>query len=737
MFHPLWLLAPLGAIVGLLGALRFYRQMRAEEAGEEGLRSFAEEVGEAARAYQRQQRRLVVSVLSAGFVLLLMLHFLGLQEAAVAPAFLLGGLCSALTGHLGLRTATQAAGRTARAAEKNGLDAALRMAYRSGAVMGLAVTGVALLFLSASLALLGTLMSAAPLRESAVMMVSFSMGASLQALLARIGGGVFSGAADLVADLHAPEKDEALTETDHRRLAELADQVGDHSSNVVGLSCDLFESYISSLLAATALGVTAMAAISPSDSAAQGRAAVLPLAVAGFGVLSSLLGVLSVRGTGSADPEHLLRALGRGAKIAAAFLLAGSAGLCHILFKGILLPNSLGWLGLWGCVALGLAAGLAMERSTQLFTSPIATATREIAAAAGRGPALAVIEGSATGALSICPPIVILALTILGSFILCGGMAQVNLGLFGVALTAVGMLSTLGISLANYAFGAVADGASGLARVSGLTEEARSRVWLLDSVGNITAAAGKSFAAGSAVLTTLALLAVYGEELKLGLIRESARQEQTLVWGVTRIDEVAARGAAYSDLIEWYQINLLNPLVLCGLLAGAAGCFAFCGLLLRSVGRTARGMLDDFGRSAEGLALDPTSFLAAAVKDAQLAIGPPAALALLLPLALSLLLGPAAVMGLVSGGAVTGFLLATSMANAGAAWDNAKRTVEGASESVALAAARAADSVGGPFKDSAGPSLNVLVKLMAVTAVVFAGVTVELAPQVAHAVGFF
>ena len=748
MFHPLWLLGPAGALLGLLAAYFFYRQMIAEPQGTGSMQAIAGHVREGARAYLRQQNKVVVSILSAMFVLLLLLYFLGLQEAAVPPAFLLAGLCSAATGYLGMVTATNASARTTNAAMEKGLNAALRVAFRSGAVMGLTVVGVALLFISVAFYIMTGLMTQMSLRESTVLMVSFGMGASFQALFARVGGGIFTKAADVGADL-VGKVEAGIPEDDPRNPATIADNVGDNVGDVAGMGADLYESYTSSILASIALGVAAIAAIMPNDLGAQSRAGILPIAISGLGIVASVLGIVAVKSREEATQKELIAALDRGVHVASAILILGSAPICHMLLKGILLPNSLGWIGLWGSVVVGLTVGLAIGKSTEYFTSASFAPTRRIADAGNTGPATIIIEGTATGMLSTWPSVAAVAAGILGTFWLCEGFTNLTLGLFGISLASVGMLSTLGITLATDAYGPIADNAGGNAEMCNLPAEVRQRTDLLDAVGNTTAAIGKGFAIGSAALTALALLAAYGEELRTRLIKAATENGSVLVWGKTTIDEMQARAASYADLMNWYNVTLLNPLVLVGLLVGATLCFVFSALTMQAVGRAAAAMIEEVRRQFREMPgildgsekPDYAACVAISTRQAQSQMVLPALLVVGIPLLVGLTLGPAAVMGLLTGGMVSGFLLAVMMANAGGAWDNAKKFIEagehGGKGSEPHKAAVVGDTVGDPYKDTSGPALNVMIKLMAISAVVFAGLTVKLAPQVALALGLF
>ena len=748
MFHWLWLLGPLGALSGLVAAFTFFRGMMAQPEGTEAMKAIAGHIREGAHAYLRQQNKVVVSILGAVFVVLLLLYFAGLQEAAVPPAFLLGGLCSALAGYLGMVTATHASARTCNAAREKGLDAALRVAFRAGAVLGLTVVGLALLFIVVAFYLMLGLNTTMSLQQSSILLVSFGMGASFQALFARVGGGIFTKAADIGADL-VGKVEAGIPEDDPRNPATIADNVGDMVGDVAGMGADLYESYSSSILASIALGVAAVNSVSPTDTTAQLQAAVMPVAISGLGIGASILGILAVRTREEAGQKELVGALDRGVYVSSGLLFLGSAGICWELMRTINLPNPLGWLGLWGCVVLGLLVGLAIGKSTEYFTSYDHKPTRLLAASGETGPATVVIEGTALGMLSTWPPVLAVVVGIVGSFLLCGGFSNLSLGLFGISLASVGMLSTLGITLATDAYGPIADNAGGNAEMANLETEVRERTDLLDAVGNTTAAVGKGFAIGSAALTALALLAAYGEELKTRLVTAASLEPAVRVWGDTKIDEIQARAATYADLMSWYDVTLLNPLVLVGLFLGATLCFVFSALTMQAVGRAAGAMIAEVRRQfreSPGILdgsekPDYATCVQLSTRAAQSAMIWPCLLVVLVPLGVGVLFGPACVMGLLVGGLTSGFLLAVTMANAGGAWDNAKKFVEtgqhGGKGSETHKAAVVGDTVGDPFKDTSGPALNVVVKLMAISAVVFASLTVKVAPLVAEALGFF
>ena len=746
MLHTIWLLGPIGAITGLIAAFSFYKQMMKESEGNETMTEIAGHVREGAHAYLRQQNKVVGGILLVTFALLLTLAFLKLQAMQVPFAFLFGGLFSASAGYLGMVTATNASARTCNAAKEKGLNAALQVAFRSGAVMGLTVVGLALTFIVVSF-LMMVKMTDLPLGEATVIMVSFGMGASFQALFARVGGGIFTKAADVGADL-VGKVEAGIPEDDPRNPATIADNVGDNVGDVAGMGADLYESYSSSILAAIALGVSAFAGFETVSKDDQMAAAIAPIAIAGLGIISSVIGVFMVKTKEGANQKELIHALDRGIHIASGLMVIGAGAIFYHLMSDIALPNKLGWMGLWGCVVLGLAVGLGIGKATEYYTSYDYKPTQHIAAAGVTGPATVIIEGTAIGMLSTYWPILFVIIGILGTFLLCNGFLNITFGLYGIALAAVGMLSTLGITLATDAYGPIADNAGGNAEMSELPPEVREKTDLLDAVGNTTAAIGKGFAIGSAALTAMALLAAYGEELKVRLFKATAEGSFNL-WGKTEISHEQAANASYRDLMGWYDVTLLNPMVLVGLFIGGTLAFVFSALTMQAVGKAAMSMIEEVRRQFRekpGILKgedkpDYAACVAISTQDAQRQMILPAVLVVAIPMIVGVIFGPAAVMGLLTGGLVSGFLLAIMMANAGGAWDNAKKYIElghhGGKGSEAHKAGVIGDTVGDPFKDTSGPALNVLIKLMAIAAVVFAGLTVNVSPVVARLLGFF
>ncbi|MFA5505464.1 MAG: sodium-translocating pyrophosphatase [Vulcanimicrobiota bacterium] len=746
MFHTIWLLGPIGAIVGLLAAYLFFQQMMKESEGTETMIEIAGHVREGAHAYLRQQNRVVGLILVVTFVALLVLSLARLQAIQVPFAFILGGAFSALAGYLGMVTATNASARTSNAARERGLNQALKIAFRSGAVMGLTVVGLALAFIVVAFFLM-VKFSGLELKEATIIMVSFGMGASFQALFARVGGGIFTKAADVGADL-VGKVEAGIPEDDPRNPATIADNVGDNVGDVAGMGADLYESYSSSILAAIALGVSAFSLFPDTNFDDQMAAAIAPIAISGLGIIASVIGIFMVKTREGANQKELIHALDRGVWIASIVMVAGSAAIFWDLLKDVDMPNRLGWLGLWGCVVLGLAVGLGIGKATEYYTSYDYQPTQLISAAGVTGPATVIIEGFAVGLLSTYMPILFVILGILGSFILCNGFLNVGLGLYGVALAAVGMLSTLGITLATDAYGPIADNAGGNAEMADLPPEVREKTDLLDAVGNTTAAIGKGFAIGSAALTAMALLAAYGEELKIRLISATTTGSFN-PWGANQINHEQAVAATYQDLMLWYDVTLLNPMVLIGLFIGATLVFVFSALTMKAVGKSAMSMIEEVRRQFRekpGILQgeekpDYAACVAISTADAQRQMVLPSVLVVAVPMIVGMIFGPAAVMGLLTGGLVCGFLMAIMMANAGGAWDNAKKYVElgnnGGKGSEAHRAGIIGDTVGDPFKDTSGPALNVLIKLMAIASVVFAGLTVNISPKIAAMLGFF
>lgn len=713
----LWYLAPIGALIGLVFAFKYYREVMASPPGNKRMVEIAGHVREGAYAYLRQQYKVVAGIfLLMAIVLSILAFVLDIQSRLVPFGFLTAGTLSGLAGFLGMRIATQASSRTAEAA-RHSLNRGLQVALHSGAVMGLVVVGLALLDLSLWFFILRHYTNLS-LDHIVLSMLCFGMGASFQALFARVGGGIYTKAADVGADL-VGKVEANIPEDDPRNPAVIADNVGDNVGDVAGMGADLYESYYGSILAANALGVTAGLGI---------KAVVLPMSLAGLGVILSIIGFFVVRTPEHVSQKALLQAFGRGVNLSSFLILLVSAVLIYVL-----VPEH---LGLWGSIASGLIAGVIIGRITEYYTSDAYSPTREIADSALTGPATVILSGISTGMLSTAMAGVTIALGIMLAFTFAEGFTNLTLGLYGIAIAAVGMLSTLGITLATDAYGPVADNAGGNAQMSGLPPEVRERTEMLDALGNTTAATGKGFAIGSAALTAMALLAAYVGEIHVALERSGV--DKLTINGRT----VDVHTASFMDFMEYYNVTLMNPKVLVGIMLGAMVSFVFSALAIRAVGRAAQRMVEEVRRQfreikgiMEGKAKpDYAACVAISTSGAQRAMMLPAMLAILMPVAVGLLLGVPAVMGLLVGSLSTGFLLAIFMANSGGAWDNAKKYIErgahGGKGSPAHKAAVVGDMVGDPFKDTAGPSLNILVKLMAIVSVVFAGVVVSYSPKI-------
>jgi len=734
-----WLLAPIGAVLGLVFALVFYHQIRRVDEGTEVMRRIAQYVREGANAYLRRQYRVIFIVFVAMLVLFSLLAVVGMMRPLTPILFVCGGLFSGLSGWIGMRAATQASARTANMARKS-LNSGLRVAFRSGAVMGLTVVGFGLLNIALWYLVLvwayknhvfglgQGLDSNAMLQEITTTMLTFGIGASTMALFARVGGGIFTKAADVGADL-VGKVEAGIPEDDPRNPATIADNVGDNVGDVAGMGADLYESYVGSILATSALGAT-LAAANPAFS---GRFVVAPMVVAGVGIILSVLGIFLVRCKEEASQKNLLRALLIGT-FSSTILIAVAVAVLAAL-------KQLPW-GIFGSVVVGLAAGFIIGQATEWFTSDEYRWTRGVAEQTPMGPAPTVLEGIAVGMLSTIVPVVTVVITVLLAYGLSGGFKDINMGLYGVGFSAVGMLSTLGITLATDAYGPVADNAGGNAEMSGLPPEVRERTDALDALGNTTAATGKGFAIGSAALTALALLAAYAAQIPL------------YVEGINTIPEIR----------EKYDLTILNPLLLGGLFIGGMMAFVFCGMTMRAVGRSAGKIVAETRRQfqklrqklmADGMseqqANDPDNWperaevdgeripdyarcVAIATSGAQKEMVVPSLLAITVPVAVGLVLGVPGTLGLLAGVLATGLSLACVLNNSGGTWDNAKKWIEkgnlGGKGSPAHKASVVGDTVGDPFKDTSGPSLNILIKLMAMVSVAFAGVVISLSPAV-------
>ncbi len=726
----LFYLVPLASVTALGFALYFFREMMKESEGNELMKEIAFNVRSGAMAYLRQQYKVVfiVFLVIALFFSVLAYGF-GVQNPWVPGAFLTGGFFSALAGFIGMKTATFASARTANACQKS-LNSGLRLAFRSGAVMGLVVVGLGLLDISLWYIVLNYFVESISESQKMVVitttMLTFGMGASTQALFARVGGGIYTKAADVGADL-VGKVEAQIPEDDPRNPATIADNVGDNVGDVAGMGADLYESYCGSILATAALGASAFY-LNPSM---QVKAVFAPMLIAAAGIILSIIGIFVVKTDEKAGMKELLRSLGRGVNVSSV-LIAGSTFLILYLLE---LHN---WLGISFSVVTGLIAGIVIGQSTEYYTSHSYKPTRSIAESGKTGAATVIISGVGIAMISSAIPVITIATAIILSFLFAINFevsamyeaGNISLGLYGIGIAAVGMLSTLGITLATDAYGPIADNAGGNAQMSNLDPIVRKRTDILDSLGNTTAATGKGFAIGSAALTALALLASYLEEVKIGL----AHIGKNTIEVAGRV--VAVTEATIPDFMEYYQVTLMNPKVLVGIFLGAVMTFLFCGLTMNAVSRAAQKMVEEVRRQFREIPgimqgtgkPDYARCVEISTKGAQREMLFPSILAILVPVATGIVFGVAGVMGLLVGGLGTGFVLAIFMANAGGAWDNAKKYVEegnfGGKGSEAHRATVVGDTVGDPFKDTSGPSLNILIKLMSMVAIVMAGLTV-------------
>lgn len=732
----IWWLGPVAAVVALAMAYIFYRQVMVYSEGTPRMIEIAQAVREGAMAYLSRQYRVVAIVFVVLFLLFVAMSFLKLQNPVVPFAFITGGLFSGICGYFGMRTATNASARAAHAASQS-LNSGLQVALRAGAVMGFVVVGFALLDITAWFVILYYLfpailpesfisIAANPLPQITATMLSFGMGASTQALFARVGGGIYTKAADVGADL-VGKVEAGIPEDDPRNPATIADNVGDNVGDVAGMGADLYESYAGSILATSALGVAAVAVAGTSFLGThsvmdmQLRFIAAPIALAAVGVFLSIMAVYLVRADDSADQSQLIAALSRG-------LYASSIGIAVLALPILYLLQLPNWIAIWISVITGLIVGIVVGKATEYYTSHAFKPTRGIATQAETSTATTMIEGLAVGMESGGIPVAAVTIGIAVSFYAMGGVSNILMGLYGVGIAAVGMLSTLGFTLATDAYGPIADNAGGNAEMAGLDPKVRQRTDQLDAVGNTTAAIGKGFAIGSAALTSLALLAAYLEEVRL-VLHELRGVHELEIGG--RMVEVTAM--TMTDFMNFYNVTLLNPAVLIGIFAGAATAFYFSAMTMRAVGRAAGGMVEEVRRQfreipgiLEGTGKpDYARCVEISTRAAQKEMVAPSMLAIIVPVFIGIVFGVAGVLGLLAGGLSAGFALALMMSNAGGAWDNAKKYIEeghhGGKRSEAHKSAVVGDTVGDPFKDTSGPSLNILIKLMSMVSVVFAG----------------
>ena len=723
--NSLFYLVPAAAVIALTFAYIFFRQMMKESEGTATMKQIAKFVREGAMAYLKQQYKVVIIVFAVLALLFAVLAYFGVQNPWVPFAFLTGGLFSGLAGFIGMKTATYASARTANAASRS-LNSGLKVAFRSGAVMGLTVVGLGLLDIAIWWLILNNFTDNSMVVITTTML-TFGMGASTQALFARVGGGIYTKAADVGADL-VGKVEAGIPEDDPRNPATIADNVGDNVGDVAGMGADLYESYCGSILATMALGAAAFVA-TPD---VQMKAILAPMIIAAVGVVLSIIGIYVVRTKEGAGMNDLLKSLGRGTNLSSILIAVATFGIMYLL-------GMENWWQLSLSVVVGLAAGVIIGQATEYYTSHSYRPTQKLAESAETGPATVIISGVGLGMLSTAIPVITIAVAILLAYLCANGFnleftaESLSTGLYGIGIAAVGMLSTLGITLATDAYGPIADNAGGNAQMSELDPEVRKRTDVLDALGNTTAATGKGFAIGSAALTGLALLASYIEEIKIGL-------SHLVESGAKTISEIGFNPdtANILDVVKAYNMDLMNPVVLVGIFIGAMMSFLFCGLTMNAVGRAAQSMVTEVRRQFREikgiLTREATPDYARCVeistKGAQREMLLPSLVAIIVPILVGLILGPAGVMGLLIGGLGSGFVLAVFMSNSGGAWDNAKKYVEeghlGGKNSEAHKATVTGDTVGDPFKDTSGPSLNILIKLMSMVSIVMAMLTVAI-----------
>jgi K(+)-stimulated pyrophosphate-energized sodium pump len=757
MISSIFWIVPVSALLALLFAWIFYNSMKRQEEGTDRMKEIAGYVQEGAMAYLRRQYSVVLKVFLILVVLLTVLAYFGIQNPFVPVAFLTGGFFSGLCGYLGMKTATFASNRTAWAASKS-LNKGLQVALRSGAVMGLVVVGFGLLDIALWFLILNYLVFTpehmetglrflgltfvnpgttehAKLIEITAVMLTFGMGASTQALFARVGGGIFTKAADVGADL-VGKVEAGIPEDDPRNPATIADNVGDNVGDVAGMGADLYESYAGSILATAALG----AALPAVTGETQLKAVIAPMLVSAIGILLSVAGVYMVRTKESATPKALLRALLLGT--------GGSSALILVVLAAMAAFDWITW-GVFGSAVSGLIAGVIIGQATEYFTSDGNKPTQGIAKQSQQGPATVIIEGMAVGMFSTWIPVITIVLGIIAAYGFAGGFHDFAMGVYGIGFASVGMLSTLGVTLATDAFGPIADNAGGNAEMSELPAEVRERTDALDGLGNTTAATGKGFAIGSAALTALALMAAYMEEIRLWLTRLADKSPEgfkqignTLFYNntVPQVHDgqtaIQLQAATIRDFVAAYDLSLFNPILLGGLFIGAMMAFLFSAMSMKAVGRAAGKMVDEVRRQFREIPgiMDGTAkpeyakCVEISTKGAQSEMLIPSLMAIFVPFAVGLIFGVPGIIGLLAGGMSAGFVLASMLNNAGGAWDNAKKYIErgnyGGKKSECHKASVVGDTVGDPFKDTSGPALNILIKLMSMVSVVLAGLTV-------------
>ncbi|PTN07596.1 sodium-translocating pyrophosphatase [Mangrovibacterium marinum] len=760
--NSIFWIVPLCSLVALFFAWIFFKSMMKSSEGTPRMIEIAQYVREGAMAYLYRQYKVVGMVFIILLLILLILAYLGVQNPFVPVAFLTGGFFSGLCGYLGMKTATYASARTAHGASKS-LNQGLKVAFRSGAVMGLVVVGFGLLDIAAWYLFLNKVIftpehltnglhflgldfvhpGTTPeqkLVEITTTMLTFGMGASTQALFARVGGGIYTKAADVGADL-VGKVEAGIPEDDPRNPATIADNVGDNVGDVAGMGADLYESYCGSILATAALGAALPAAALKATGMEQEMAVIAPMIVAAIGIIFSILGIFMVRTKETATQKNLLNAL-----------LLGTGGSSVFILLAMAVMAAIGWItwGVFGAVIIGLAAGVIIGQATEYYTSDEYKPTKGIANQAQQGPATTIIDGIAVGMYSTWIPVITIVLGIAGSYWAAGGFEHFAMGVYGIGFAAVGMLSTLGITLATDAFGPIADNAGGNAEMAELPKEVRERTDALDMLGNTTAATGKGFAIGSAALTAMALISAYMEEIRLwfGKIAKAGQGfveigEYVFYNDVApavhdSVKAIQISAASVKDFSAAYDITLFNPLFLGGIFVGSMMAFLFCAMTMKAVGRAAGAMVEEVRRQfreikgiMEGKATpEYAKCVEISTRGAQREMLLPSLIAIIVPVAVGAVMGVAGVVGLLAGGLTSGFTLAVMLNNAGGAWDNAKKYIEkgnyGGKGSETHKAGVVGDTVGDPFKDTSGPSLNILIKLMTMVSVVMAGLTVTL-----------
>ena len=732
----MWYIAPVSAVVALFFAWYFFNNVKKQSPGTERMQEIAGYVREGAFAYLKQQYKAVgIFFIIAFIVFNLMAHVLGVLHWLVPFAFLTGGFFSGLAGYIGMNTATMASNRTTEAC-RTSLNKGLQIAFRAGAVMGLVVVGLALIDISAWFFILQK--TGMDLHKITVIMLSFGMGASTQALFARLGGGIFTKAADVGADL-VGKVEAGIPEDDPRNPATIADNVGDNVGDVAGMGADLYESYCGSILATAALGMSAFLQAKQANPLVLESMAIkmvtAPMILAGIGIILSIIGIFLVRTKESAGPKELMAALNKSVYGSSVLIVIAAFFVTRYIIPSEIIST---W-GVFFSVVIGLVAGILIGYSSERYTSVHFKPTKRIVDQTAYGPATVIIEGIAVGLESAAFPLVIIGIAIISAFSICGGFSDgIEFGLYGIGFGAVGMLATLGVTLATDAFGPIADNAGGNAEMAGLPAEVRKRTDSLDSVGNTTAATGKGFAIGSAALTAMALLAAYLEEVRIGL----KIPDLVINYSDKLSETVPVASASIANFIAYYNINLMNPKFLVGIFFGTMAVFLFSSMTMRAVGRAAGTMVAEVRRQfkeipgiLEGTATpDYKRCVMISTVGAQKEMIAPAMVGIFTPVIVGLILGVAGVLGVLTGGLVAGFALACMMNNAGGAWDNAKKFIEtgqkGGKGSDAHKACVVGDTVGDPFKDTTGPSINILIKLMSMVSIVFAGLIVAVSPHI-------